>query len=400
MKKLLTIFFTFTLYFNLVTQANASGVGGWSLSNPVAQGASTLYDATKNVMINGKNVVKTSTALITPTATSVAKLLAKGVAGVALSVAVEQLLGAVDWVLDPANNQIKYTQITASGSYNCQGYLGTSPMQACRNWADAIDRTYVLGSCTLTTATNFSCTYREAKQTQFYYSIGGSYITTETEQQKTLPLTTVAAQVISNAESNTDKRAAAQVATMAAAADMVKDAESDNVKARPIVNQLEENSKIETDADANTATGSQTQNPTKPETTDLKLEFPIFCNWAPTICEAAQTVIKFPTTLVEWWETAVASFASAWDWFTAPAEEPKKVDIPKTDLTEKSFLTNVITVNGAYCPADKAIEWDTPMGHFSRTVSYQNFCDASAWFGYLVLAASYYMGALIVVRDS
>ena len=44
MKKFLTVFFTFTLYFNLVTQANAATLGGWSMSNPVAQGASVLYN--------------------------------------------------------------------------------------------------------------------------------------------------------------------------------------------------------------------------------------------------------------------------------------------------------------------------------------------------------------------
>ena len=427
MKKLLIIFFTFTLYFNLVTQANASPVGGWTMSNPVAQGASTLYDATKNVMINGKNVVKTSTALITPTATSVAKLLAKGVAGVALSVAVEQLLGAVDWVLDPANNSITYTPKSAdptlpdpskrfcysiggscSAAAFSQNISWNTANDACRGLFKTHSSSYganaeYVGCTSTSTGADLEWRYlynSENSVDKISLVANPAYDSQAPDvdnKPKSIPLSTVAAQVISNAESG---NAAAQVATTAAAADMVKDAESDNVKARPIVNQLEENSKIETDADANTATGSQTQNPTKPETTDLKLEFPVFCNWAPTICEAAQTVIKFPTTLVEWWETAVASFASAWDWFTAPAEEPKKVDIPKTDLTEKSFLTNVITVNGAYCPADKAIEWDTPMGHFSRTVSYQNFCDASAWFGYLVLAASYYMGALIVVRDS
>lgn len=109
MKKFITVLLTFTLYFNLITSAHASTVGGWTLGNPVMQGASAVYNATKNVLVNGKNVVKTSTALITPTATQVAKLLAKGGGAYALSVAVAQLIGdGVDWVLDPANNQIKY----------------------------------------------------------------------------------------------------------------------------------------------------------------------------------------------------------------------------------------------------------------------------------------------------
>lgn len=56
-----------------------------------------------------------------------------------------------------------------------------------------------------------------------------------------MPLDVVAAQVISNAESDTDKRPSAQVATTAAAADVVAEAEKDEAKARPIVNQAEAN---------------------------------------------------------------------------------------------------------------------------------------------------------------
>ena len=55
----------------LINSANAATVGGWSLSNAVAQGASTVYDASKNVVINGKNFVKDSWVKITPTASQV-----------------------------------------------------------------------------------------------------------------------------------------------------------------------------------------------------------------------------------------------------------------------------------------------------------------------------------------
>ncbi|MEG0750328.1 MAG: endo-1,4-beta-xylanase, partial [Carnobacterium sp.] len=106
------------------TFAHASNLGGWTLSNPVAKAASTLYQGAKDVMINGKNVAKTSTALITPRAIDVSKVLARGVAGYALSVAVEQLLGAVDWVLDPVNHEIRYKEIVCpDGSKDCASDL-------------------------------------------------------------------------------------------------------------------------------------------------------------------------------------------------------------------------------------------------------------------------------------
>ena len=58
----------------------------------------------------------------------------------------------------------------------------------------------------------------------------------EVQEQKIYPLETVAQKVISNAESGDTN---AQVATTAAAADIVAEAENDSAKARPIVNQLE-----------------------------------------------------------------------------------------------------------------------------------------------------------------
>lgn len=84
-------------------------LGGWTITEQIAQGASTAITATKTAIINGASVVKTSTAKITPNASQVAKVLRGGAAGYALSVAVEQILGAgIDWVLDPDNNRVIY----------------------------------------------------------------------------------------------------------------------------------------------------------------------------------------------------------------------------------------------------------------------------------------------------
>jgi hypothetical protein len=61
----------------------------------------------KTAIINGANVLKTSTAKITPNATQVAKVLKGGVAGYALSIAVEQIIGAdYSWWID--GDSVKY----------------------------------------------------------------------------------------------------------------------------------------------------------------------------------------------------------------------------------------------------------------------------------------------------
>lgn len=402
---ILILFIAITPNFIFMNSANAASVGGWSMSNPVAQGASVLYNGAKNVMINGANVAKTSTALITPTATGVAKVLAKGVAGVALSVAVEQLLGAVDWVLDPANNRIIYYKNPVSSQASCNQILNASGMGT--NWQQNSGVTSI--SCapiTYDKTSNVSC----SKITYKYKDISGNELTNnagnfcisgqlvnETEE-KYLPLDVVASKVISNASSGDTN---AQAATMAAAADMVKDAESDNVKARPIANQLDANAKTETDADANTATGSQTQNPTKPEVTNLKLEFPKFCGWAPIVCEAAQTVISFPKTLTSWWETAnekADSFISMiTDFLKSEPEKPSDTSVDVSENSSVVFDDSTRFNFGSTCPQSEQFSVSF-FGHTQNLeFSYQPLCQFLSMIKPFVVGGSYLIGAYIVM---
>lgn len=338
-----------------MNQALAAGLGGWTMSNPVAQGASVLYNGAKNVIINGKNVAKTSTALVTPVAKDVAKLLGKGVAGVALSVAVEQLLGAVDWVLDPANNQIKYYPPDTKPvdpkdpSVKISYYL----------WGDSASYASPSALCSAKGGDLYNSGENYYCDGKFVYKLVNPNYDPNAQpdkEQKTIPLETVAQKVISNAESGDTN---AQVATTAAAADIVNDAQNDSTKARPIVNQLEANSKTETDESASAE--SKPKDPAKPESgTDISLEFPVFCGWAPSVCEAAQVVISFPQTLTNWWETGKSkaeswaqSISEAWtstkEWMNKE-ETPEKETVVDIDQTIP-VVPNTSYFNwGAYCP--------------------------------------------------
>lgn len=369
MKKFLVFLLSLTICFT-PSLVFASGLNGWSLSNPIAQGASTLYDATKNVMINGKNVVKKSSALITPTATGVAKVLARGAAGYALSVAVEQLLGAVDWVLDPANNQIVYTKPAdpSDPTYSPVRYYYNGQYFVSMNSACSFYRQYLINSVSVTNSSTVSyssniCTVSENGR-NYRQAIGEvanpNYDPEAEKEQKTLPLETVAQQVISNAEGGD---AAAQEATKSVAADIVAEAETDSTKARPIVNQLEANSKTETDESASAE--SKPKDPAKPESgTDISLEFPVFCGWAPQVCEAAQVVISFPQTLTNWWETSKQksdswaksisdAYTSTKEWFQKEPEKNNEgtqvdVDIP-TPFDNSVFSKDRFSVS-RQCP--------------------------------------------------
>jgi hypothetical protein len=331
MKILLKIYISFALIFTpifFINSANAATFGGWSIGGLVANGASAIAQGTKQVVIDGKDYIKKGTAKITPTASQVSKVLARGAAGYALSVAVEQLLGAVDWVLDPANNQIRYKDPDASNSCTASNVCGATDYYLFRRTPTVTTYYTSVDAACRAVASSYGQTL--VRVDKFYDSQGrvnGAMCHTKTssgspdswgldvipnpaydpnatdeDREKTLPLETVAQKVISNAQAGDPN---AQVATTAAAQDIINEAEQDEAKARPIVQQLEASSSTE-NADsaaqdaANEATGQSQPNTANPQATNIKLNFPVFCGWAPIVCEAAQVAISFPAKAQIW----------------------------------------------------------------------------------------------------
>lgn len=386
----------------MMNQALAASLGGWSLGSPVASGASAIVNGTKEIILNGASKIAKGTAKITPNAAQVANVLKRGAAGYALSVAVEQLLGAVDWVLDPANNQIKYKDPDIPGQYMygvASDLKANTPYGACQK-QDAANIGGWQGKITLDSSRGEYgyCTAERFPQGWMIYR----YINPDygQEEEKTLPLTTVAQKVISNAAGGD---VSAQQAITAAAQDVINEAENDSAKAAPIVQQLEASKAIEAE---NTATGEQTQNPDKPNVTNIKLEFPAFCGWAPLVCEAAQTVISFPVTLTSWWNTAnqkadgwANSISQAWseakNWMTkdeTPQEETK-VEIEQT--VPQIPNTNYFNWS-AYCPFSPGSQ-TVSLENTTAAIDYDltSWCELAADLRPFVLAAGSLMSFLI-----
>lgn len=414
LRKIISILLVYSLFFT--NTAHAANVGGWNIGGlGVAQGASVIYEGTKQVIIDGKDYIKKGTAKITPPASAVAKVLARGAAAYALSVAVEQILGSVDWVLDPANNRIKYFDTNTAYCLQaspdiCYSITEVSKLNEFCSVYNTYGGTYKFFKMQPTSAStsNLVCMNDEG-----YTQIPAVFITTTVEGvEKYLPLPVVAEKVISNAQAN-DKPA--QVATGAAAADIVAEAETDQTgtKARPIAQQLENSASTkpadEAAADkANEATGEQTKNPDKPDTTDLKLTFPIFCNWAPTVCEAAQTVISFPKTLTNWWEIGkektegwATSISESWtetkEWVKddkklddADNDPPVIKDIPIGTLDTSAFKGT------AGCPSPIQV----PVA-FAKSgnveISYEPICAMASKWSFVAPFIGFFSGALIIL---
>ncbi|MGR2922944.1 hypothetical protein [Acinetobacter sp. 1125_18A] len=213
---------------------NAS-IGGWTLSNPTAVGASILYDGTKGAA--------TSSILISPNTSQVAKVLRGGLVGYALTFAVDQLLGAVDWVLDPANNAVKYKKIP-------------DVLNSERKYTTSQDATYFYSgeAACRNSLGSLYVSYEEPEGFAFNGSVGWCNPGLPSRlnlvaypnypaipnPEKYLSLITAAQQVIENAEGdNLD----AQFAVLAAASNILYEDEQDDVKAKTIADELENNTK-------------------------------------------------------------------------------------------------------------------------------------------------------------
>lgn len=418
MKRILVLLMCFNIVLAPTYVFATTNLGGWSIGGLVADGASSIVNGTKNVVINGANVVKTSTAKITPTVGAVSKVLARGAAGYALSVAVEQLLGSVDWVLDPANNQIIYKTsstdpqapsnqfyyIIPYNGYNTQKF--TTADQACRyafstGLGDVVKASYPYYSH----ASNRYCylTQTEGINGSFVFSdvaqVANPKYDIEQDKEKKLSLDTVAAQVISNAESETDeqKKSGAQSATTAAAQDMLA---NDAATQSDVETQLNTNAKTQT---SEQATGNTKTNEANPQVTDISLSFPAFCGWAPVVCEAAQVAISFPQTVTNWWTTATAAISASWtsfkewlDWTKNDDSLPDSEQNSVTELPTPELQENAISW-GASCPADVQIPISLYGQSSTLTFSWSPWCQLLSIIKPAIIASAYIGAAFIVL---
>lgn len=444
MKIILRIYISLCLILSpifFINSANAATVGGWSIGGLVANGASAIAQGTKQVIIDGKNYLKKGTAKITPTASQVSKVLARGAAGYALSVAVQQLIGAVDWVLDPANNQIVYTKPNDTPCYDVsclppsaiQGYqfsggpfsgeIVTSLAAACakfdKHWQNNGGAWW--GSTTAQQNPPACVSASGSAMQTFGVIVNPNYDPeAQEEQQKTLPLDVVASQVISNAQAGDPH---AQSATTAAAQDIINDAQQDEAKARPIVQQLEASASTE-NADsaaqdaANEATGQSQPNTANPQATDIKLNFPVFCGWAPIVCEAAQVAISFPAKAEIWFNdllgqgekieeeqkrTTAEAAKTAQATQAIQQELTNEKDLPAKDtstvlLPDVPITPQTVNVNwGKSCPAPTTV--NLSFGGQTKEVAilnYQFICEWAWLVEYSVIALASISSVFIV----
>lgn len=412
--------------FIFLQAANATTVGteGWSVSKRIVTGATTIYDGAKTVVLNGKNYTSKGVATITPAASQVSKMIVRVGAVVAVDLAIKALLGSVDYVMDPANNEVVYKvpgenppaknckldfsdcPPTINNLWRNSGLQNTfffTPQSACENLAE-VTKTQ-LTSMVQQNATNYRCYIVDSKGVSNSYVVSASInpkydpnavAPPNTGETKRLGYDAVAAQIISDAiaEKPEGKAFVSSVADTA----LEEDEQKQIVPASTITQQLNSTQSIPT---SNTATGEATKDQTDPntgetvkDTTDLKLEFPVFCEWAPTVCQAAQAAIEFPKTFLE-------KFTKWDDWINRETKA-YTYDETKLDTEDKRtfdfsiFNTNRFSVDDK-CPTPEPQTITVLNVTTSFTLSLQPVCSILELAKPALVACSYIYAAYIVI---
>ncbi|MEO4147034.1 virulence factor TspB C-terminal domain-related protein [Acinetobacter pittii] len=424
-KKYLTILLMFSIHmmpFNAVRASTVAGEG-WSVSKRLVQGATTFYDGTKNIVLNGKNYAAQGTAKITPAAGQVSKMIVRTGAILAVDLAIKSLIGAVDYVMDPANNQVKYYVVPPTASPSDQYYWVNGNAQnikystsraaldghlaylcstggtwgACPDQIKSIAGPNTLSygaSYTVTRTNNSTVTYNMTKVANPAYDPNAQ----PNREEKYLPYDAVASQLISDAAA---EKAEGKAYVSSVADTALADEQNQLVPATDVINQLNNSQAIPTN---NTATGTSTPttgtgDPTAPTAppSDITLNFPVFCDWAPTVCSAAQTVISFPQTLTTWWETGKKSASETWtevkNWFKEPENTDNTLDLDVQSEPEPNTQISFSTS----CPAKIPLSFSWNGQTLDFSFDFTIWCESISAFVYPIVVALGALHALYIV---
>lgn len=419
-KRYFTVLLMFVLHFTTFSQAHAAGelsMNGWKIVSAVQNGSSTVFNMSKGVVVNGSNLVKTSAVAYTPTAAAIAKNIVKVGAVGAVASAIDLLLKGADYVMDPANNRVKYyiddpnnAQYVYEASNHC-----THKSQTFSNSSDA---------------NKYICQYSDCNKNPASFTdlgdgliqCGGGYkmysatrvINPSFDQtkrtEKYIPYTDVASQVLDDAQTGRNTQAPPYVGGVAQ--DVVNKGQGVGQSGTTVGGQTAETVAEaqkqlvdKAEANAKTETKEEAKGESKPKAdgtgTDFALDFPVFCTWAPSVCEAAQVVISFPQLITDWYESSTKAISDAWktvnDWVKDVKEFFKDEKVPETspvDIEEKvpEVPDKQYFSWGAYCPFSPSSSSIT-LGGETSLIDYNltSWCDFATQLRPFVIAS----GALI-----
>ena len=424
MKKLFRwlIVLWFVVYSALFTPlAYAASAGSWAFSS---------FDVAKNLVTAMKNG---GTAAVTVAKSPISQKIAKGIvggaiAGAALPLAISQLSGialnALDWVLDPENNAVKYKRKIDANTYDYKSSAGTkktypTPELAC-------DYLTVVNSGRGIPGASFS--HFESARNLCWYNDNGvlkDWSTvqkiTPTNQSGSIPIPTVADKIYDNAK------------TDAASSSIVNDVVKDYVNEGSADVALDA-AKAEIDATHNCGAGTSwngsacVATPTTPDTPfdpssiidainsvfDAVMSLPDVINNAldsllVDIKDFFQPVIDlvtdffqwFKDTALEWKNDFVEEYRSFRDWIKSEPDPQtdSKPDIDTTPPTKSAtdFDTDYLRFGGQ-CPATPSTSLSVGAVSVPLSIDLTPLCDFVVMVRPAILAMAYLSALFVVAR--
>lgn len=392
MRKILTsLFCACYLLFTVHIAYASTSTPSWNVGSAVAQGATTVYTATKE--IGGKLV--TSVAKITPTPAQIAKGLGKGLfAGLALSVAQKLIEDGVDFVMDPANNELRYTKKPdGKAKTSPQAYYSTNAQVGYYSTADATcnavlayykqkSSDYDSSSLSGDTCYLYDKSKKLINLNTLGYGPNPNYDPKAKDDSKqTIPFTQLASSIIGEANNNDEDAksitsAVAQSATasntddqlvpytqLTQALDASVPTSQDDTKSPPATNtgsqsQTQDQAQDQSKPDESASNPTATPTPNTPS--------------VPTDCQFFQTAC----TWFDWTKKQYTDAVDAVKDFSKDDIEDKdnKDKVDDDSSIPKTIATDTFKFNGM-CPADIVTQIPDPMGGSNPlTLSFTNFC--------------------------
>lgn len=390
-KKFLSFMLTFSPFFLMNSASATVIVNDWNLGNAVVQGATTTWNATKN--IGGK--LATGVASIKPTPAQVAKgILKGGLVGAALTAAEQLVEDGVDYVLDPANNTIRYKPKNpdSSGSFLVESSIfpQPTPFSSLYQAADTIcklhNETYS-GYNRPVASKHFHPKCLKSNGEEDYWDLSWHFVVND--EEKTIPITSVVSQVITNAEAEDEQ---AKVYVSAVAQTAVAEKEEDQIVPMSQLTQALEASQTITDEDfkpvdtstsTDDATTATDDANTTTTTTPTDFKIPPFCSWASTACD------WFSWTKQKYDE----SVKTMTDYFT---EEPEEDKTDKEEIENPKFEADQVNLTAnSQCPS-KQVTFSLLGSSHTLDLPYQPVCDALEFFRPAVLCVGAISSVFIV----
>lgn len=357
MKKFLYIILSLFLVFAPAYAYATTSVGGWTLTDSLIAGANTTINATKTA--GGK--VLNSAVTVGASAAKVGKHLIKGGGQAALAYAVVELLGeGIDWVLDPANNAVKYKvpddglyykyRITVTGEY-------VYSFGAACSIVISLDKKDHPTHCILD-----GDKVKHIRTSDGYVHGTGAtrypYTPDQQDLYKSIPISQVAEKVISNAESG---HAPSQDAVKATALEGFAAGEHDAALDAAAT-------------EVGTENPPDTDTPTDPNVPPVPVpppafELPAFCSWAAPVC-------AFATWAQQEWSEFVLTITALKDWLfedAPPNDKDNTIDTSVVPVTPVQVAINFV----GSCPAPLTFEYKIYNQTFKPSVPFTPMCEVA-----------------------